>query len=375
MHICIDARAYNWTGIGRYIRSLLIALAHADTEHKFSVLIPKGAERAFSVLAPLPSPQFSLIPVDGSYYSWREQVLLPLELSRIDADVFHFTHFNVPMMFHRPYVVTVHDVTRFFFPGETRPSLFRQLAYERVFSNAVARAKHVVFVSRATEQDFDALGFMVRKASRSVIPEAVDVRFFEPALHKELEKIPMLLGTHDPYLLFVGVWMSHKNIDRLLIAFSLLREKYPEYKLVITGKPKPGYRNITDKVREMGLENAVIFPGFVSHELLSALYARASVFMFPSLYEGFGLPPLEAMAAGVPVVSSNVSSMPEVLGDAAWYVNPEDPQDIARGIEDVLSDDLLRERLVDAGHIRARGFSWDVVASEHLRVYEQQGKL
>lgn len=370
MKIAIDARALSWTGIGRYTRNLLIGLANQPSTHDYIVLIGPADVAAFEELRRTAlSDRFSSVVVEGSYYSWQEQTILWWQLQKVAADVFHFTHFNMPLLFNRPYVVTIHDITRFIFPGQKRQDLLQQVAYEYVFKRAVERARRVICVSHSTAADLKSLPLQLKK-NVHIIHEALDPSFFEQADIIQRQKIRMLLGSADPYLLYVGVWMSHKNINRLLAAFAQIIKNYPTLKLVLTGKPRPGYGDILQQVRFLKIEHQVIFAGFVPHDLLPALYAEATCFVLPSLYEGFGLPALEAAAAGVPVVASLVASLPEVMGTAAYYVNPEDVGSIARGIERVLQDRNLRETLIAAGRRQVTQFNWHKAAEEHVAVYE-----
>lgn len=370
MKIAIDARAFNWAGIGCYTRNLLSHLAALDQQNEYIVLLNR--RDAVSFEGSKFSSRFHVSVVEGSYYSWREQTIFLRQLAGIKADLFHFTHFNVPILFRRPYVVTIHDTTRFVFPGQKRQDLKQQLAYEYVFKNAVERARALVTVSNATRQELLALPFKIKAPVRTIY-EGIAPEFFEAAPRELRQKARMFIGTNSPYLLFVGVWMSHKNLERLARAFKLLKVKRPELQLVITGKPKPGYASLIHTVRQLKLERDVIFPGFVPAKLLPALYQEAACFVFPSLYEGFGLPALEAAAGGTPVVASNVTSMPELLGDAAYYVNPEDEVDIAAGIERVLSDQNLRQRFIAKGPALAAKFSWQNAAWGHLEVYQSTG--
>lgn len=370
MRIAIDARALTWTGIGRYIRNLLIGLARLDRRHEYTALVGAPDRAAFATLKQEHlDERFTAQVVEPSYYSWREQIVLPWQLASVEADLFHFTHFNRPLLFHRPAVVTIHDTTRFIFPGEQRQGLLQQLAYEVVFARAVGSARGIICVSETTRQELT--GLPLQLPSRPiVIPEGIEARFFANAAPLASQKVRMLIGTTDPYLLFVGVWMSHKNLSRLLAAFADVLPTHPQLKLVLTGKPKPGYDNILERVRKLGIEASVIFAGFVPEELLPALYAEAACFVFPSLYEGFGLPPLEAAACGTPVITSNVSSLPEVMLDAAYYVNPEYIPGITAAIREVLENQDLRTRLITAGRKRADQCTWEKAAQEHVALYE-----
>lgn len=360
MRIAIDARAYSWAGIGRYIRNILAQLATLSHNHEFVVVL--GERDANQYDGP-----FMKVVVDGSYYSWREQLIGWRQMQAVRADVWHFTHFNVPWFFNRPYVVTVHDVTRFIFPGQKRQNLRQQLAYEALFARAVRRARHLILVSHATADALRTLP-IVAQAAESVIYEGVEEKFFLPVPALQKTKIHMLLGSDAPYLLYVGVWMSHKNLERLLHAYAVVRKNHPALRLVMTGRPVPGYTNMIEMARRLHLEESVLFPGYVSDDLLPALYAGAQSFIFPSLYEGFGLPALEAAACGVPVVTSNVASTQELLGGAAQFVNPESVASIVEGIEAVIDDGARWKFLQTAGRARAAAFRWDQAAREHLAV-------
>ncbi len=374
MRIAIDARAYSWAGVGRYTRNLLKQLANLPSEHEFVVLAgERDRTRLREDIGGKGSDRFKVMAVDASYYSWREQTRLPLQLMRVEADLFHFTHFNVPLFFNRPYVVTIHDVTRFVFPGQTQQGLFKQLAYERVFKHAVERARGVMCVSETTRQDLMSLPLRLPSITRTIY-EGVDRDFVVVASDEAGRQVCKLLATADPYLLYVGVWMNHKNLPRLLRAFTRLRERHPRLKLALTGKPKPGYVDVPQMARELGLgRDSVVYLGFVPRRLLPALYAGASCLVLPSLYEGFGLPALEAASSGTPVVASNVSSLPEIMGEAAEFVNPEYEMGMAAGLERVLSDAARREQLMAEGRRRARRFSWEKCALETLSVYAEAG--
>jgi glycosyltransferase involved in cell wall biosynthesis len=362
MKIAIDARAYSWAGIGRYIRNLLAELAAIPHPHEIVVLLSRDDAAAYT-------GPFEKIVVDGSYYSWREQLLGWRELARVEADLWHFTHFNVPWLFNKPYVVTIHDVTRFIFPGQKRQRLLQQVAYEALFSHTVKTAKHIISVSAATAAALQELPIK-HAAPQTIIHEGVDAQFFSPIPELQKTKIGMLLGTLAPYILYVGVWMSHKNLERVMQAYAKVRERHPDLRLVMTGRPVPGYANLIEVARELNIENRVLFPGFVPDELMPALYAQAQCFVFPSLYEGFGLPALEAAAVGTPVVTSNVTSLAELMSGAAELVNPESVDSIVGGIERVLTDAGRRQAMIAAGLARAADFGWRDAALRHITVYE-----
>lgn len=370
MHIAIDARAYVWTGIGRYIKNILREFGKIAVDHSFIILARREDIPLIRSDIGTQTDRFQFRAVEPSYYSVSEQTKFLWQLGGIDADLFHFTHFNVPLLFRRPFVITIHDITRFIFPGQKRQHLLQQIGYEYIFSRATSHAKAVICVSEFTQSQLQALPFKTIPKTH-VVYEGIENQFFLEIPRTLRQKARMLIGTQDDYILYVGVWMSHKNIGRLLAAFKIVLDGRPRCKLVITGKPVPSYINAIKMSRDLSVERSVIFPGFVPQELLPALYAEAKCFVFPSLYEGFGLPPLEASACGTPVVASNVSSLPEVLAEAAEYVNPENVEDIARGIRRVLENQNIAQSLVDKGIQRARQFQWGKTVEAHMKVYEE----
>jgi glycosyltransferase involved in cell wall biosynthesis len=369
MRIAIDARGYGWAGVGRYTRNLVYKLQEANSGHEFVLLI--GKKDVLVAKEELGDDNKVIIQeIEDSYYSWREQINLLWQLNKVEADLFHFTNFNIPLFFNRPYVVTVHDITRFIFPGQTQQGLFRQVIYEQVFKRAVERAQALICVSQTTADDLWHLPLNLPK-SVNVIYEGVEDKFNSSISEEDRQNIRLLVGGNDPYILYVGVWMNHKNIERLLKAFAKVRERGIKVKLVLTGKPKPKYVEADKVARLLGLgSDEVVYAGHVEEQLLPALYAEAECLVLPSLYEGFGLPALEAAACGAPVITSNVSSLPEIMGDAAEYVNPEYVSGITVAIKRLIKDKSRREELIGLGKMRAGEFSWEKCAKETLEVYE-----
>lgn len=368
MRIALDGRTFTWAGIGRYTRSLTRALLRVAPQHDFVLMVSARDRQA--VREALPIKRLEVRSVEGEYYTWREHVIFWQQLQHLGADLYHFTHFNVPLFFGRPYVVTVHDTTRFYFPGQTRQHLARQVLFEYVFRRAVERARGVVCVSHATRQALGELPIALPRREW-VVPEAVDDDFRREPGPQLRARARLLLGWHDPFLLYVGVWMSHKNLPRLLAAFRLVLERYPYMRLVLTGRPRPGYVAVDRVARKIGLESdRVLYLGFVPQSLLPGLVAEAAALVMPSLYEGFGLPALEAQALGTPVVASNVTSLPEVLGGAAEFVNPEYVPGIAAGIERIIGNLTRRAQLTTAGKACAARYSWEDSARAMVRVYE-----
>lgn len=269
-----------------------------------------------------------------------------------------------------PYIITVHDLIRYFdFKGfgifihkpNLRDKLYLSLDYK-----GITKANKIIAVSQATKRDLIHY-LKIPEERLSVVYEGVDHQVFRP--------VPRRLVNH-PYLLFVGSEHPRKNFARLLKAFSKLKKesKFEKLKLVKVGKAggsEADFRKQSLKVvKELGLQEEVIFTGYVAKEDLPAYYSGAECFILPSLYEGFGFPPLEAMACGCPVIVSNVASLPEVTGEAAIKVDPHNIDDITRALQQVLTDERLRQELVSKGLEHAQRFSWEKTARETMEVYE-----
>lgn len=377
LRIAIDARAYgyDWTGIGRYVRNLLRQVttysAHGQPPWpsvEFCVLIPQQYAREVSEL-----PRTRVVPVRPSYYSLYEQTgfLLPLLAQR--ADLVHFPHFNVPILYRRPFLVTVHDLTRFRFPGRTYPGrVIHESAYRAVFRTAVRRSRRILAVSHSTKQELVSVFPEVARKVR-VIYEGVDPVFVNRERRRDSPAdidVLLRLGVRKPYLLSVAVWRSHKNLAGLIRAFRLCRDHgFPGILVVPGEKRNPHDEDVRRLAEAAEVGAAVVTPGWVDDTVLAVLYRQAELFVVPSLAEGFGLPPLEAMASGTPVVATLAGSIPEVLGDAAVYADPVDAGEIADRILRVLSDPGLRGELVLRGHRQAARFSWEECGHQTLAAY------
>lgn len=371
MHIGIDARAYGWTGIGRYVRNLLTELAEAAERARASIPVrelvvfaPPRYARSLSSL-----PRTRVVPVRDSYYSLYEQTGFLKALLAERLDLLHFPNFNAPILYRRPSVVTVHDLTRFRFPGQRHRGPLRQLAYETVFRTAVQHARHVVAVSHFTK-DRVLERFPAAASKISVVYQGVEERFFSPAGSGD-DDVLLGLGIRRPYVLYVGLWMRHKNLPRLVEAFTMLRASGYSGTLVVTGEGRSWDEDVAGLVERAGVAPHIVLPGRVDDRALAALYRGADALAFPSLSEGFGLPPLEAMASGIPVVAARAGSLPEILGDAALFADPEKPAELAAALQLVISDAVVRAQLVRRGRERASGFSWRRTAQQTLAVYER----
>jgi glycosyltransferase involved in cell wall biosynthesis len=365
MRVAIDARKLHDFGIGTYIRNLLRHLARQDQDSEYVLLC---AEADMGVAATLGS-NFRTVLEPSRNYSLAEQVHLPWVLWREKPNVFHAPHYVLPLAVRCPSVVTIHDCIHLRFP-QYLPSRVAH-AYARAAIWAAAhKAARILTVSEASKQDI--LHYVDLPPERiSVTYNALDEQF-GVTNNQDVERVQERYQLHHPFVLYVGTIKPHKNLVRLIDAFAgLQREGFPDLTLLIIGDEISKLPALRHAVHTHKLHKHVRFLGFLNENTLSALYRLASVFVFPSLYEGFGLPPLEAMAHGTPVVTSNVSSMPEIVGDAAVLVDPRDTLDIQHGIQRVLTDASLRASLREKGLKRARHFSWSKSVAQTLAIYRE----
>jgi glycosyltransferase involved in cell wall biosynthesis len=355
LRIAIDARKIRDYGIGTYVRNLLRHLSRLDAQTEYVVFCRAGD-------AGLPEElgaNFRTIPETVKQYSIGEQVRIPLDLRREKIDLFHAPHYVLPPLTPCKSVVTIHDCIHLRFPQY----LPNRLGYAYARSSmwiATHRANRVLTVSEASKRDILRY-FRVPEGKIDVIYNAIDDRLGETPTAEEVERVRERYQLNAPYVLYAGNIKPHKNLERLIEAFHTLRQDpdLGHVKLLIIGDEISKYASLRRAVHRYKLHKYVRFFGFVPDKTLAVLYRLARVFVFPSLYEGFGFPPLEAMASGTPVITSNVSSLPEVVGDAALLINPLDPAEIAQAMRRVLMDSELREELRQRGLRRVSEFSWE----------------
>ena len=365
MRIAIDVRKINDFGIGTYLRNLIRHLPRFDAKNEYHLLCyPQDAELLQSL-----SAAYHHYFVSAPNYSLSEHWSIPLALRRIDADLFHAPHYVLPALVPCPSVVTVHDVIHLLFP-QYLPSRFASRYARIMIGSAVSRARLVMTVSRASKNDL--LGFFdVDESKILVIPNGIDPAMTRELTREEIERVRSRFQLTGRNALFVGNIKPHKNVERLIAAFALLRQDpaFSDVTLIVVGDDISKYPALRRRVEEHGLRSHVRFFGFVPEMTLVALYRLADLFVFPSLYEGFGFPPLEAMANGTPVITSRISSLPEVVGDAALTVDPYSTEEIALAMRTLFGDANLRARLSSSGRERARSFSWEKAVAQIHAVY------
>ncbi len=375
--IGFDATAA-WTqggGIGRYTRELLTALLDENDALHFKIFAAK-AESPLPVVMPQfsrPGVSFREVPFTAKwlYRLWyRLRLPLPTQLFTGNIDLFHSPDFVLPPVAGAiPTLLTVHDLSFAYFPETFTVALVDYL--NRVVPWSVRRASHILADSVSTKRDLMSL-YQTPEEKITVLYSGVN-EIFQPVHDKDrLRQVCSKYGIGDePFILTVGTLQPRKNVQMLVRAFASHTVPGSSHRLIIAGAKGWLYEQLLEYVRRMGLDRRVRFVGFVDDDDLPALYSAANLFAFPSLYEGFGLPILEAMACGTPVISSDASSLPEVTGDAGLLVAPQDEAAWAQSLAQLIGDEALRERLRAKGFEQAKRFSWRASARQLLGIYER----
>lgn len=385
MRIGIDARFYGpkAKGLGRYTQELIEQLALLDDKNEYFIFL--GSDDFLA--AQIEAKNFTKVLADFQPYSLREQLIFPLKIWRTKLDLMHFTHFNVPFFYRGKFVATIHDLILKKFPTK-RPGIFKGLRYffKNIFydiclRSAVRRACQILTVSHFTKNDLiDYFG--LEPAKISVIYEGVSRLTLPPASKEAGQRILEKYGIRPPFLLYVGNAYPHKNLPFLLEAFELLLKKSgPKIpQLVLAGKKDDFFQKIEKNFHRLcrvapankkTFCTQVIFTGFLPDHELAFLYRQAFLYVFPSLYEGFGLPGLEAMFFDLPVLSSNAASLPEIFGEAAYYFDPSDKNDFVAKAKHIFQDQFLRQKLISLGRQRVKKFNWQETARQTLTIYKK----
>jgi glycosyltransferase involved in cell wall biosynthesis len=367
MRIAIDVRKLNDFGIGTYVRKLLKHLPRIDQESEFLALCRPEDEETIRASSPSLRP----VAVSARDYSVSEHISIPAKLRQLGVDLFHSPHYVLPLFTPCPSIVTVHDVIHLLFPQYLPNRLATHYA-KFMIKRAIEKASLVLTVSASSKRDLLTF-FDINPEKILVIPNGIDSAIAEKLSDEALEGIKERYQIFGRTVLFAGNIKPHKNVERLIAAFAKVREE-PEFEdltLMVVGDEISKYPSLRRAVARHRVRSSVRFFGYVPELTLVALYKIADVFAFPSLYEGFGLPPLEALANGTPVVTSNISSLPEVVGDAALTVDPYNVDDIARAIRRLLGDQELRAQLIQSGYDRAGCFSWERSVTQVHQAYQQ----
>jgi glycosyltransferase involved in cell wall biosynthesis len=362
VRVAIDIRRAGDYGLGTYIRNVVNQLARIDNDSRYLLI---GERRHLAEFDPLPG-NFELLEYAHQPGTFRTHLHLPWLLRQSRVDILHMPWFYAPAIVPSRLLITVHDLSDVVAPqvGASPPVQTGRLFFAR---RALNRADHIFAVSHASKRDLSRF-FHIPESKITVVYDAVDERFLSEPLPADPERILQRHAVNSPFVLYAGNIRPQKNLPRLIEAFAVAKAElrgHPEWdqlKLLVIGEAVNRHADLRRAVVRARVREDVRFLGFVPRPVLRVFYSRALAFLFPSLYEGFGLPPLEAMAHGTPVLTSNASSLPEVFQDAALLVNPENVFDIARGIRQILTENALRQTLRRNGYERARMFSWEHAA-------------
>ncbi|MBC7581329.1 glycosyltransferase family 4 protein [Aeromicrobium sp.] len=359
--IVIDARGLR-TSSGRYVERLIEYLQEVDTDlsHRYVILLtPKDMDSWTPK-----SKRFTKLACRYKDFSVGEQLGLAWQLYKLNANLVHFPMAQQPILYQRAVVTTIQDLTTMRFSNPSKNQLvfkLKQQVYHWVILIAAKKSRALIAISEFGKGDV-ARYTNTNSRKITVTLEAGD------SVDAAAEVVP---GLEDKqFIMYVGRPTPHKNLPRLIDAFIELRLKHPELHLVLAGKKDSNYKRIARDVKTRSIDG-VIFTDFIPDGQLRWLYEHCAAYVFPSLSEGFGLPGLEAMASGAPVVSSNATSLPEVQGDAAHYFEPENTTDMTRAINDVLTKPALRAQLIELGYKQVKKFSWKRMAEQTLGVYKE----
>lgn len=358
--IAIDAREINTT-TGRYIERLLHYLQKIDHVNEYLVFLkPKDIDNWQPT-----EKNFTKVACPFKEFTFAEQIGYKHFLNKLGVDLVHFAMVQQPILYRGAKVTTMHDLTtvRFVNPAKNRLVFWvKQRVYAFVNRYVPRTSKFIITPTEFVKKD--VASFAKIKPNKIIVTyEAAD------EITAPTEPIKSLQS--KPFIFYVGRPQPHKNLMRLLEAFVILKNSQPDLLLVLGGPKDKVYDSLVNETKRLGIQDSVVFTGFVSEGQLKWLYRSCKAYVFPSLSEGFGLPGLEAMLHRAPVVSSDATCLPEVYDNAAWYCNPLDVHDIARSINEVLTNPELRNTLIRRGRERAKSFSWQRMAEQTLDVYEK----
>ena len=356
MRIGIDARMIEHSGIGTYIRNILLRLPELSDNEYVLFGDPNKLEKY----------NMPVIKSDFPIYSLAEQIFFPNVIKKAGLDLFHSMHYTMPVVYSGKIVVTIYDLIHLIFP-EYLPSKLGCLYAKFMINSACKKSKKIITISENTKDDVMKY-FSIDSSKIRVIYLGVS-EVFKPSE----EKANIMRKEYGRYMLYVGLIKPHKNILRLIEVFrNLKRNKKVKHKLILIGKGKSPYINeVKEKILDYNMEKEILMFENIPIEKLVDFYCGSDLFVLPSLYEGFGLTLLEAMACGCPVVTSNTSSLPEVVGDAGLMFNPYDINSMEETIYNILNDKTLSQNLIKKGFEQINKFSWKETAKSLLRVYEE----
>ena len=371
MRIGIDARFVGpeGTGLGKYTEELILNLAKIDKKNEYFIFLRKENWQFLK----LSSKNFHKVLANVPWYTFQEQVKLPFVFPKSKIDLLHVPHFNAPFLYNGRLVITVHDLIHHQFEQEsaTTRNFFvfklKRIGYKLIITNAIKKAAKIITPSNFVKSQI-VKTFRVDPSKIVVTYEAAEEEYFRNQKLFEPEpqrRRPEARG-QKPFLIYVGNIYPHKNLNRLLDALAILKN----VKLKIICPRDVFWKRLEKEIKNKDLENRVELLGYQTADNLAVLFQKATAYVFPSLSEGFGIPGLNAMAANIPVVCSNIPTLREIYQDAVSYFDPNDPKDIAIKINEVLTDKKTRTVLVEKGEKLVRKYSWQKMAKQTLDVYK-----
>ncbi len=376
MNIGIDARMYGprvgGGGLGRYVEELVKELQAIDHKNRYVLFLKK---ENFDTCV-ITNPNFEKRLADVHWYTLEEQIKLGRIIDRERLDLVHFPHWNVPLFLRTPFVVTIHDLILLDEPYSAKistrhPWIFavKYFVYKYVLACAIFRAKKIIAVSNATKNSLKQHFKKLNPKKIDVVYEGVTAfsEMVDLALDHPLTPSFSRRGDLQPYLLYVGNAFPHKNLECLLEAFTLLRQTHPDVKLILAGHESVFYNRLLETSKN---STSVAFYKNPTDKKLENLYRNATIFVYPSRREGFGLPPLEAMSFGVPVIASDIPSLREILGDAAVFFPPNDASHLTSVLSDLLVQPKKRTELIQKGFAQIKHYSWQKMANSIQTIYE-----
>jgi glycosyltransferase involved in cell wall biosynthesis len=378
MRIGIDARFYGpeHTGLGRYVTNLVNNLLKQDKKNSYVLFVSKEHSTDFK-----PGPNLKIVTVNVPIYSFSEQIFLPIVYLKEKLDLLHVPHFNAPIFYPKKFIITLHDLIKHTSRGKdttTRsPAIYwlKRLGYTIEFWFLSRRAKAIIAPTNFVKDDV-VKNLKINGEKVFVTYEASDGKIKKQTLTpKDKNKILTKYNLSQPFVVYTGNVYPHKNID-LLIDGILAHNKKKEVdlNLAIACARSVFYKRIEDKIAKLKAQKYIKLLGFVDDSELGKLYSLALCLVHPSKMEGFGLTGIEAMAAGLPVISSNASCLPEVYGNAALYFDPNSVEDLANMLEKIISSEQLRQELIVKGLAQCKKYSWVKMTKETISVYETIGK-
>lgn len=365
MRIGIDARMYGKIsrGIGRYLEEYLRELEKIDHENEYFIFL---YSKNFDDYHPQ-NPNFKKVLAPWIWYSLAEQIKFPKLLKKYNLDLVHFPHFNVPYFYNRPYVLTIHDLILWFDNQKPATTLgpvkyfFKKIAYKFIIKNAIKKAKKIIAISEYTKKDISKIMPEVSEKI-DVVYEGVSYQDLECKIDDKSLKIRYNIG--KSFIFYVGAAYPHKCLSFLVDNWTFIKEHF-DYQLLFVGKKDEFYRKIETEIKEKNLENDILLLGYVDDHDLACLFTYAEAFIFPSRYEGFGLPPLEALAKHCPVLASNKTCIPEVLGDKAVYFEYTQ-ESLFDAIKNIPKAKMKLENIDEW----LKKYSWKKMAEEILKIYK-----